>query len=61
MGTYGLDGVLLAWRGGTITTEQAVGQILLLLQEMDKRLNELEKLTAPPKTPPKNGEPRKTP
>lgn len=60
MGTYGLDGVLLAWRGGTITTEQAVGQILLLLQEMDKRLNELEKLTVPLKTPTKNGEPKKT-
>jgi hypothetical protein len=53
MGTYGLDGVLLAWRGGTITTEQAVGQILLLLQEMSKRLDELEKLTTPLKSPPK--------
>jgi len=58
MGTYGLDGVLLAWRGGTITTEQAVGQILLLLQEMDKRLNELEKLTTSLKTPPKGNGPK---
>ncbi len=30
MGTYGLDGVLTEWKQGTLTTEQAVGQMLLL-------------------------------
>ena len=47
MGTYGLDGVLLAWKGGAITTEQAVGQILQLLKGFEERLVELEKLAKP--------------
>jgi hypothetical protein len=47
MGTYGLDGVLTEWKQGTLTTEQAVGQILQLLKELDDRLTELEALAYP--------------
>jgi len=42
MGTYGLDGVITAWGQGKLTTEQAVGQILLLLQELEKRVKSAE-------------------
>ena len=51
MGTYGLEGVLLAWKAETLTTEQAVGQILLLLQEMERRLAALERVVTWPATP----------
>ena len=60
MGTYGLEGVILAWKSGTLTTEQAVGQILLLLQELEKRIGELERLTAPPRPTPKGVGPKRT-
>ncbi|HEY68528.1 MAG: hypothetical protein DRI79_09595 [Chloroflexi bacterium] len=43
MGTYGLDGVICAWERGQLTTEQAIGQILLLLQELEERLRILER------------------
>jgi hypothetical protein len=42
MGTYGLEGVIRAWERGDLTTEQAIGQILLLLQELDKRIKSIE-------------------
>ena len=42
MGTYGLDGVIQAWEREQLTTEQAVGQILLLLQELKERILLLE-------------------
>jgi hypothetical protein len=42
MGTYGLEGVILAWEQGRLTTEQAIGQILLLLQEIEERLRSVE-------------------
>jgi hypothetical protein len=48
MGTYGLEGVLLAWKTGKLTTEQAVGQILQLLQELERRVTKLEQLISPP-------------
>lgn len=55
MGTYGLSGVLSAWKIGSLTTEQAVGQILLLLEELDGRVGELERrnhaLALPPSAP----------
>jgi hypothetical protein len=41
--TYGLDGVLRLWQVGRLTTEQAIGQILLLIRQMDERLKELER------------------
>ena len=52
MGTYGLDGVLAAWKIGTLTTEQAVGQILQLLQELEGRVGELERRNQPVHHPP---------
>ena len=51
MGTYGLEGVLSAWKIGKLTTEQAVGQILQLLLEFDGRLAELERRSNPPRPP----------
>jgi hypothetical protein len=42
VGTYGLEGVIQAWELGKLTTEQAIGQILLLLQELEERLRCLE-------------------
>ena len=53
MGTYGLEGVLRAWQTGNLTTEQAIGQILLLLQELERRVAELEKSINPPPVAPK--------
>jgi hypothetical protein len=42
MGTYGLEGVIQAWELGKLTTEQAIGQILLLLAELNERISALE-------------------
>lgn len=42
MGTYGLEGVIQAWERGQLTTEQAIGQILLLLQELEERIRNAE-------------------
>jgi hypothetical protein len=43
MGTYGLEGVTRAWEQEQLTTEQTIGQILLLLQELEDRLRSLER------------------
>ena len=40
--TYGLEGVLRRWEVGKLTTEQAIGQLLLLLRQLDERVQELE-------------------
>ncbi len=32
MGTYGLEGVLMMWKAGKLTSEQAIGQMLQLLE-----------------------------
>jgi hypothetical protein len=42
MGTYGLDEIIRRWEQSTITVEQVIGQILLLLQAIEERLHELE-------------------
>ena len=42
MGTYGLEGVIRAWEREQLTTEQAIGQILLLLQELEERVCRVE-------------------
>ncbi len=42
MGTYGLEGVIQSWARGDLTIEQAIGQILLLLQELEERLRNAE-------------------
>ncbi len=43
MGTYGLEGVIIAWEQGKLTTEQAIGQILLLLQELREQIHSMER------------------
>jgi len=43
MGTYGLEGVIQAWEQGKLTTEQAIGQTLLLLQELKEQLRSVER------------------
>ena len=43
MGTYGLENVIQAWGRGDLTIEQAIGQILLLLQEFEERLCNVER------------------
>lgn len=42
MGTYGYDGVFSAWKTGKLSAEQAIGQILQLIQEMERRLRDME-------------------
>jgi hypothetical protein len=42
MSAYKLKDVIRLWELGKLTTEQAIGQILLLIQERDERLQELE-------------------
>ena len=42
MSTYGLEEVIQRWSAEKLTVEQAIGQILLLIREMDERLQELE-------------------
>ncbi len=43
MGTYGLKGIIEAWDMDKLTTEQAIGQILLLLTDLHERITALEK------------------
>jgi hypothetical protein len=43
MSTYGLKGVIELWAAGKLTNEQAIGQILQLLEIVEQRLNELER------------------
>ena len=40
--TYGLDGVLRLWEVGKLSTEQVIGQMLLLIRQLDERVQELE-------------------
>ena len=52
MGTYGLKGIIQAWDMDKLTTEQAIGQILLLLTDLHERITALEKeARAKPKHP----------
>lgn len=44
MGSYTLDEVMKRWTRGNITTEQAVGQTLLILQDIARRVGALEKI-----------------
>lgn len=43
MGTYSLDEIMKRWRKGELTADQAIGQILQLLQNVSKRLGNLER------------------
>jgi hypothetical protein len=40
--TYGLETVLELWEVDRLTTEQAIGQILLLVRQLDERVKKLE-------------------
>jgi uncharacterized coiled-coil protein SlyX len=42
MGTYRLEQVIQMWETEKLTTEQAIGQILLHLQALAERVRELE-------------------
>ncbi len=43
MGVYSLDELVRRWQISDLTTEQAIGQMLLVLQELDARVQELER------------------
>jgi hypothetical protein len=44
MGTYGsLKDIMQLWETEELTADQAIGQILLLLQIVEARLNDLER------------------
>ena len=42
MGTYPLETIIREWAKGNLTTEQAIGQILLLIQKLQGRVQEVE-------------------
>ena len=42
MGTYPLETIIREWSRGNLTKEQAIGQILLLVQKLQKRVREVE-------------------
>jgi hypothetical protein len=42
MGTYSLETLIRKWGLSELTTEQAIGQILLILQELIRRVEALE-------------------
>jgi hypothetical protein len=42
MGTYSFETLIRKWGLGELTTEQAIGQILLILQELIRRMEALE-------------------
>ncbi len=43
MSAYDLETILKKWKRGDLTTEMAIGQILLQLQLLSKRVGDLEK------------------
>jgi hypothetical protein len=43
MSNYNLDELITRWEHEKVTTEQVVGQILLLLRSMTERVGELER------------------
>ena len=47
MATYSLDIILRRWALNQLTTEQAIGQILQILHDLESRLKRLEQRTAP--------------
>jgi hypothetical protein len=44
MGKYTLDEVIKRWTRGDMTTEQVVGQTLLIVQDVARRVGTLEKM-----------------
>ena len=43
MGSYNLDELITLWERDKLTTEQAVGQILLKLRSLSQQIRELER------------------
>lgn len=44
MGSYSLDEVIKRWELGKLTTDQMIGQIILLMQHLSDRVGTLEKV-----------------
>lgn len=42
MGVYGLDEVIKRWEKGELTADQAIGQVLQLIQNLSRRMGDLE-------------------
>ena len=42
MGTYPIETIIREWTKGKLTNEQAIGQVLQLIQELQTRLKEIE-------------------
>ena len=47
MGTYSLEELLQRWYTEDLSAEQVMGQILQVLQELTRRVDELENRTRP--------------
>ncbi len=47
MGTYSLDDMIQRWFAEDLTEEQVIGQILQVLQDLVKRVNDLESRNKP--------------
>lgn len=43
MGSYTLEEVIMRWGRGNLTAEQAVGQMLLILQDLSRRVGQIER------------------
>ncbi len=43
MGVYSLEEIIRRWQQGDLTAEQAIGQLLQLVRELEARLAELER------------------
>jgi len=56
---YTLDELIARWKKEDMTAEQMIGQLLLLLKEIDARLKELrrERGDAPENAAPRSGKP----
>ncbi len=47
MGSYSLDELRQRWYSEDVTAEQVIGQILQVLQELNRRIEELESKNRP--------------
>lgn len=52
MAVYSHDTLLRLWAQNQLTTEQAIGQILQVLHDLEPRLKRLEQVLAPPRLTP---------
>lgn len=43
MGSYNLDELITLWERDKLTTEQAVGQILLMLRSLSQQIRDMER------------------